>query len=70
MAETKVQATKAFDSFLREFEAKYPKAVGVLEKDRETTLGLLRHSRRALHTHPDDEPDRIQLCDHSPSDDR
>lgn len=40
MAETKVQATKAFDSFLREFEAKYPKAVGVLEKDRETLLAF------------------------------
>jgi putative transposase len=40
MAETKAQATKAFDSFLREFEAKYPKAVGVLEKDRESLLAF------------------------------
>lgn len=40
MAETKVQADKAFDSFLRGFEAKYPKAVGVLKKDRESLLAF------------------------------
>lgn len=40
MAETKAQANKAFDSFLRDFEAKYPKAVGVLEKDRESLLAF------------------------------
>ena len=40
MAETKVQAEKAFDSFRRDFEAKYPKAVGVLEKDRESLLAF------------------------------
>jgi hypothetical protein len=32
MAETKAQANKAFDTFLRDFEAEYPKAVTVLEK--------------------------------------
>jgi putative transposase len=40
MAETKAQANKAFETFLRDFEAKYPKAVGVLEKDRESLLAF------------------------------
>lgn len=40
MAETKVQATKAFDRFQRDFEAKYPKAVNILEKDRESLLAF------------------------------
>ena len=40
MAETKAQANKAFDSFLGDFEAKYPKAVAVLEKDRESLLAF------------------------------
>jgi transposase-like protein len=40
MAETKAQANKAFDTFLRDFEAKHPKAVGVLEKDRESLLAF------------------------------
>ena len=40
MAETKAQANKAFDTFSRDFEAKYPKAVAVLEKDRESLLAF------------------------------
>lgn len=40
MAETKAQANKAFDTFLLDFEAKYPKAVGVLAKDRESLLAF------------------------------
>jgi putative transposase len=40
MAETKAQANKAFDTFLCDFEAKYPKAVAVLEKDRESLLAF------------------------------
>lgn len=40
MAETKVQAAKAFDRFQRDFEAKYPKAVNILEKDRESLLAF------------------------------
>ena len=40
MAETQVQATKAFDRFQRDFEAKYPKAVNTLEKDRESLLAF------------------------------
>jgi len=38
MAETKAQAEKAFDQFVRNFSAKYPKATGVLVKDRDTLL--------------------------------
>lgn len=34
MAETKGQAEKAFDRFVRDFAAKYPKAVDILAKDR------------------------------------
>lgn len=40
MAETKAQATKAFDRFTRDFEAKYPKASNSLEKDRESLLAF------------------------------
>jgi putative transposase len=40
MSETKAQANKAFDTFLRDFEAKYPKAVAVLEKDRKSLLAF------------------------------
>jgi transposase-like protein len=38
MAETKAQAEKAFDRFVRDFSAKYPKATGVLSKDRAALL--------------------------------
>ena len=37
-AETKTAATRAFDRFLRTYEAKYPKATACLEKDREELL--------------------------------
>jgi hypothetical protein len=40
MAETQAQASQAFDTFLRDFDAKYPKAVGVLKKDRESLLAF------------------------------
>ncbi len=38
MAETKAQAEKAFDRFVRDFSAKYPKAVAILVKDRAALL--------------------------------
>jgi len=38
MAETRQQALKAFDLFISTFQAKYPKAVECLEKDREALL--------------------------------
>jgi len=39
-AETKAAAEKAFDLFIRTYEAKYPKAVQCLLKDREVLLGF------------------------------
>ena len=38
MAETRQQANRAFDLFIESFEAKYPKAVGCLVKDRDVLL--------------------------------
>jgi putative transposase len=38
MAETKLNAEKAFDLFVAKYGTKYPKAVGCLEKDREVLL--------------------------------
>ncbi len=40
MAETKTQVEKAFDRFVRDFGVKYPKATGVLVKDREALLSF------------------------------
>jgi transposase-like protein len=40
MAETQAQAEKSFDHFIRDFGAKYPKAVEVLAKDRGTLLAF------------------------------
>ena len=40
MAETKADAEKAFDGFVETFEAKYPKAVECLSKDREVLLAF------------------------------
>lgn len=40
MAATRAQANQALDSFVRDFEAKYPKAVTVLKKDRESLLAF------------------------------
>jgi len=40
MADTQATAEKAMDAFQRDFEAKYPKAVNLLEKDRDTLLAF------------------------------
>ena len=40
MAATKAEADKAFDLFLRTWEAKYPKATECLVKDREELLAF------------------------------
>ena len=40
MAETQTQAGKAFDRFARDFGAKYPKAVAILDKDRAALLAF------------------------------
>ncbi len=40
MAETQTQAGKAFDRFARDFGAKYPKVVAILDKDRAALLAF------------------------------
>jgi transposase-like protein len=40
MAETRQQANQAFDRFVESFEARYPKAVECLVKDREVLLSF------------------------------
>jgi putative transposase len=40
MAETQAQAEKAFDRFVRDYRAKYPKAVEILKKDRAELLAF------------------------------
>jgi transposase-like protein len=40
MAATRKEALKAFDSFVETYQAKYPKAVACLEKDREELLAF------------------------------
>ena len=40
MAETKAQGQAALDQFVRAYQAKYPKAVGCLIKDREALLAF------------------------------
>ena len=40
MAEDRASAQKAFDHFVRTYQAKYPKAVACLEKDREALLAF------------------------------
>lgn len=40
MSATRAEGEKAFDLFLRSFEAKYPKATACLEKDREASLAF------------------------------
>ncbi len=40
MADGRTEARKAFDAFIKRFEAKYPKAVECLQKDRESLLAF------------------------------
>jgi len=40
MAEDRVSSEKAFDHFVQTYQAKYPKAVACLEKDREVLLAF------------------------------
>jgi Transposase and inactivated derivatives len=40
MAEDRVSAHKAFDHFVQTYQARYPKAVACLEKDREVLLAF------------------------------
>jgi putative transposase len=55
-AETKEAATAAFDSFVQDFDAKYPEAVSCLEKDRDELLTFYdfpaEHWRHLRTTNP------------------
>ena len=54
-AETKGDAQKAFDLFIKVYEAKYPKAALCLQKDREELVASLNfhaQPRPALAKHP------------------
>ena len=59
----KAEAEKAFDLFVKTYEAKYPKATECLAKDREVLLSVLRLPGGALGAHPDDQPDRERVLD-------
>ena len=56
MAETKKEAEKAFDHFIKVYEAKFPKATTCLEKDREALLTFYdfpaEHWRHLRTTNP------------------
>lgn len=62
MAEIRDEAHKAFDHTLKRFEAKSPKAMECLAKDREERLALYDY----LAEHPLHQPDRADLR-HGPS---
>lgn len=56
MSETKADATKAFDAFLADYQAKYPKATDCLAKDRDVLLAFYdfpaEHWRHLRTTNP------------------
>lgn len=56
MSETKAEATKAFDAFLEDYQAKYPKATECLAKDRDVLLAFYdfpaEHWRHLRTTNP------------------
>ncbi|MFM9964356.1 MAG: IS256 family transposase [Planctomycetaceae bacterium] len=56
MAETRAAATKAFDAFLEDYSAKYPKATDCLKKDRDVLLTFYdfpaEHWRHIRTTNP------------------
>jgi transposase-like protein len=60
---TRADARKALKRFRSEFDAKYPKAVAKLDKDRDALAAFYRLPRRALAPPADNESDREQLRD-------
>ncbi len=56
--EPKEAAEKAFDLFVKTYEAKYPKATECLVEGSRCVADVLRLPGGALGAHPDDEPDR------------
>ena len=61
MAEGRAEAEKAFDVFIDRFEAKYPKAVECLKKDRASLLAFYDFPAEHWIPHPHDERPRVQL---------
>ena len=69
MADTKANAETAFDRFVSNSDAKYPKATACLAKDRAVLLRSLRVSGRALDSHSQQQRHRVrELRHHSPPD--
>ena len=62
-AETKAEAEKAFDLSAATYEAKYPKAVECLAKDRGVLLTFYDFPAERLAAYPDDDPDRERVLD-------
>jgi len=63
MAETKAEATTAFDAFIETYVVKYDKAAECLEKDREALLAFYDFPLEAL---ADDKPDRKHVRHRAP----
>lgn len=62
-APSRADAKKALERFREAYGAKYPKAVAKLDRDWIHLDRALRLPGRALAPHPNDEPDRVELCD-------
>jgi putative transposase len=62
MAESKANATKAFDLFIEIYAAKYPKASSCLAQRQGRAARVLRLPRTALDAHPNDESHRVYVC--------
>jgi hypothetical protein len=61
LAPSRAEAEKAFDLFVRTYEAKYPKATACLAKDRPGAVTVLRLPGGALEAPADDERDRERV---------
>ena len=60
-AEDREHAEQAFDSFVKEYQAKWPKATDKLAEDREELLAFYDVPGRALGPPEDDQPHRVHL---------
>ncbi len=70
MAETKQDANKDFDFFLKAYGAKYDKASSLPSQKSGRVVNLLRSSGRALETHQNDQPHREHLRNGASADDQ
>ena len=67
MAATRDDALRTFELFVRTYEAKYPKAVACLVKDRDDLLAFYDFPSGALEAPAHDEPNRVDLRDGAPA---